>query len=185
MGETMSRAFVGDDQYDAADDEAPELKIPVPPGSRNYLTPDGAAALADELRELETERRPRLLAELNRLGASVSEASPDELSRARRELGRVNRRLEYLGRMASMAETIAPPDGGYDRVRFGAGVTVEEEGGAVSAYRIVGIDEADPERGLVGWTSPIARALMGKRPGDEATVALPEGTRRLMIVSIG
>ena len=180
----MSRAFIGDDQYDAADDEAPELKIPIPPGSRNYLTPDGAAALADELRELETERRPRLLAEIKRLGAPGYEADPDALSRAGRELGRVNRRLEYLGRMASIAETVNPPEAGYDRVRFGASVTVEEAGGAVSTYRIVGVDEADPERGLVGWTSPIARALMGKRAGDEATVALPDGARGLVIVSI-
>ncbi len=180
----MSRAFIGDDQYDAADDEAPELKIPIPPGSRNYLTPDGAAALADELRELETERRPRLLAEIKRLGAPGYEADPDALSRARRELGRVNRRLEYLGRMASIAETVNPPEAGYDRVRFGASVTVEEAGGAISTYRIVGVDEADPERGLVGWTSPIARALMGKRAGDEATVALPDGARGLVIVSI-
>ena len=63
----MSRAFVGDDQYDSSDDEAPELKVPIPPGSRNYLTPEGAKRLADELRELETGMRPKLVAEIERL----------------------------------------------------------------------------------------------------------------------
>lgn len=185
----MSRAFVGDDQYDAADDEAPEIKVPIPPGSRNYLTPEGAAALADELRSLETEERPRLAAEIDRLGKDGGHAAPEALSGARRSLGRVDRRIEYLSRMASMAETVEPPAAGYDRVRFGATVTVRDGGGGAegeeSTFRIVGVDEADPERGLLGWTSPIARALISKRPGDEAVAALPEGERRLVVVRLG
>jgi len=183
----MSRAFVGDDQYDAADDEAPEIKVPIPPGSRNYLTPEGAAALADELRSLETEERPRLAAEIDRLGKDGAQAAPEALSGARRAMGRVDRRIEYLSRMASMAETVEPPAAGYDRVRFGATVTVRDGGaeGEESTFRIVGVDEADPERGLLGWTSPIARALISKRPGDEAVAALPEGERRLVVVRLG
>jgi transcription elongation factor GreB len=181
----MSRAFVGDDQYDAADDEAPEIKVPIPPGSRNYLTPEGAAALADELRSLETEERPRLAAEIDRLGKDGGHAAPESLSNARRTLGRVDRRIEYLSRMASIAETVEPPAGGYDRVRFGATVTVSDADGTETTYRIVGVDEADPERGLIGWTSPIARALISRKPGDETVAALPEGERRLVVVALG
>jgi transcription elongation factor GreB len=180
----MSRAFVGDDQYDSTDDEAPEIKVPIPPGSRNYLTPEGAAALADELRELETRERPRLAAEIERLGAHGGNHAPDALSNGRRALGRVDRRIEYLSRMASIAETVDPPGNGYDRVRFGATVTVADHDGSRRVYRIVGVDEADPERGLIGWNSPIARALMGKKPGEQALAILPEGERRMDIDSV-
>lgn len=180
----MSRAFVGDGQYDSADDEAPEIKVPIPPGSRNYLTPDGAAALAAELSALETDSRPRLAAEIERLGKDPA-ASADALSAARRALGKADRRIEYLSRMASIAETVEPPSGGYDRVRFGASVEVEAAGGGRRSYRIVGVDEADPEAGLIGWNSPIARALMGKLPGNRAVAALPDGALELLVVSIG
>ncbi len=180
----MSRAFVGDDQYDSTDDEAPEIKIPIPPGSRNYLTPEGAARLADELSSLETIERPKLASEIERLGKTNADNSPDALSNARRALGRVDRRIEYLSRMASLAETVEPPEHGYDRVKFGASVTIMETDGRESTFRIVGVDEADPEHGLLGWTSPIARALIGKKPGDTALAILPAGERRLVIKSV-
>jgi len=180
----MSRAFVCDDQYDSADDEAPEIKMPIPPGSRNYLTPQGAARLADELRILETEERPRLAAEIDRMGKSGGQASPESLSNARRALGRVDRRIEYLSRMASIAETVEPPSGGFDRVKFGASVTVADEAGAESTWRIVGVDEADPEHGLIGWTSPMARALIGRKPGDAAVARLPEVERHYLVMSV-
>ncbi len=181
----MSRAFVGDDQYDAADDEAPEIKMPIPPGSRNYLTPAGAAKLADELRTLETEERPRLAAEIDRMGKSGGQASPESLSNARRALGRVDRRIEYLSRMASIAETVEPPAEGFDRVKFGATVLVADEQGVRSTWRIVGVDEADPGKGLIGWTSPLSRALIGKRPGDTAVAKIPDGERHYTVVSVG
>lgn len=177
----MSRAFVGDDQYDAADDEAPEIKIPIPPGSRNYVTPEGASRLAAELEELETAERPRLASELDRLGKDGMHAAPEALSTVRRSLGRINRRIEYLSRMASLAETVEAPPAGYDRVKFGATVTVSDESGSVSTWRIVGIDEADPPHGLIGWTSPIARALIGRKPGETAVARLPEGERHLLV----
>ncbi|OHD21387.1 MAG: hypothetical protein A2Y38_09780 [Spirochaetes bacterium GWB1_59_5] len=180
----MSRAFIGDDQYDAADDEAPEIKMPIPSGSRNYLTPTGAARLADELRALETEERPRLAAEIDKMSKSGGQASPESLSNARRALGRADRRMEYLSKMASIAETVEPPAEGLDRIKFGATATVADEAGAESTWRIVGVDEADPGHGLIGWTSPIARALIGKKPGDEAVAKLPEGERRYVVVSV-
>ncbi|GAB1458176.1 MAG: GreA/GreB family elongation factor [Spirochaetia bacterium] len=178
----MSRAFIGDDQYDAADDESPEIKIPIPAGSRNYVTPEGAALLAEELGRLETETRSSLTIEIERLVKGGQEAT-ELLSNTRRALGRVNRRIEYLSVMASLATTVETPAQGYDTVRFGATVTIME-GSTQSTYRIVGIDEADSQQGRIGWTSPIARALIGKRPGDNAVATLPEGERHITIVSI-
>ena len=194
----MSRAFVDEDDSTAGESEAPEIKIPIPQGSRNYLTPEGAERLSRELHELVQETRPRILAEVARMAG----ADKDELAALRRSLGLVERRVEYLSMMSSLAEVIPPPEGGYDRVKFGARIRVREapgggaaeagEGprgrpgaaGAESEYRIVGVDEAEPERGLIGWTSPVARALMGKRPGEVALVRLPAGERRLEILAV-
>ena len=179
----MSRAFVNDDAADSSADEAPEIRIPIPPGSRNYMTPEGAAMLADELARLETAERPKIAADIDRAGKSGTDA--DTLSSLRKSLARVDRRIEYLSRMAALADTIEPPMAGYAKVSFGARVAVIEPDGTGRTWRIVGIDEADPERGLVGWTSPLAKALMGKEAGSMVVVKLPDGTMELRIVSVG
>ncbi len=178
----MSRAFVDEASSDSRDEDAPEYKIPLPPGARNYVTPEGADLLSRELRSLEAGERPALATEILRLGSDPSNA--DALATARRRLARVDRRIEYLSRMASLTEIVAPPPGGYERVRFGARVTVQDPQGALSSFRIVGVDEADPEKGLVGWTAPLARALMGRLPGNTVTVPLPEGEALLTVVSL-
>ncbi|MCA1665329.1 MAG: GreA/GreB family elongation factor, partial [Myxococcales bacterium] len=67
---------------------------------------------------------------------------------------------------------------------FGASVDVEDDGGNARRYRIVGVDEADPKRGLVSWRSPIARALTGRRVGDATTLHTPGGDEELTIVAV-
>lgn len=181
-GKTVSRAFVDDDAPDATLDEAPEIKLPVPAGSRNYVTPEGAAALAEELTRLELEELPRLQVEIEK--ASRDATGTDRLAALRRESARAYRRAEYLGRMAAIAETVHAPDGGYTRVAFGATVTVRDADGMERRYRIVGVDEADPDSGLIGWRSPIARALMGRQPGDRTTAHLPESELVLTVVAL-
>ena len=70
------------------------------------------------------------------------------------------------------------------RARFGATVTVEDASGGERRYRIVGVDEADPKRGLVSWRSPVARALVGRSVGDVTTLRTPAGDEELQIVAI-
>ncbi len=86
--------------------------------------------------------------------------------------------------MAALAETIEAPENGYERVSFGARVRVRDEDGKERSYRIVGVDEADPERGLIGWSSPMARALMGKRAGEQALAKLPERELKLNLLAV-
>jgi len=191
----VSRAFVDEDSSSSREDEAPEIKIPVPPGSRNYLTPAGAEALSRELHQLTGEERPRARARLAALTAPGARPDPDELAQARARASAIDRRIAYLDAMAGLAEMVpSPPEGARDRVKFGAFARVREASGLglgdrarpgeSREYRIVGIDEADPERGLIGWPSPVARALMGKRVGDRVKVALPAGSLELVILEI-
>ncbi|MFH2115524.1 MAG: hypothetical protein ABIJ86_13560, partial [Spirochaetota bacterium] len=83
----MSRAFVNDDAPDASQDEAPQLRIPIPPGSRNYVTPAGAATLVDELTQLETVKLPHITAEIERAGRG-GVVPMDELSTLRVSLAK-------------------------------------------------------------------------------------------------
>jgi transcription elongation factor GreB len=156
--DSMSRAFVDESASESREGDAPELKIPLPPGAKNYVTPEGAARTRAELDALLQAPQPRL-----------------------RE---AERRIQYLSRMTAIMEVVSPSPGPAARVAFGAAVTVRGQDGTQRVYRIVGVDESDPSRGLVSWVSPIARALMGKRPGDTVTVSLPAGQAALTVVSI-
>ena len=155
----MSRAFVDESASESREENAPALKIPLPPGAKNYITPQGAKRTRAELEELLATAKPRL-----------------------RE---VDRRIEYLSHMAAIMEIVAPGAHPPERVVFGATVTVKEKGRGERTYRIVGVDESDPSRSWVSWVSPIARALTGRQPGDTVKVTLPAGEMLLTIVSIG
>ncbi len=154
----MSRAFVDESASESRENDAPELKIPLPPGAKNYVTPEGAARLRAELDELLALAAPRL-----------------------RE---VDRRIEYLSRMRAIMEVVSPDSRKPDRVVFGTTVTVREASGTGRTYRIVGVDESDPARGWVSWISPLARALVGKKQGEQARVKLPAGEELVTVVTI-
>ena len=176
----MSRAFVDDDSAQAGVQDLPEIPLPLPPGARNYLTPEGAAALASELAFLLRGERPRLAGALARAATGAA----GEAEALRRSLAELDRRASYLGRMSALAEVVGPPSGPPGRVVFGATARVRGADGRERAWRIVGVDESDPERGLVGWSSPLARALVGRRAGETALVRLPEGEEHLEILGV-
>jgi transcription elongation factor GreB len=79
---------------------------------------------------------------------------------------------------------VSDPTTDAKRVFFSAYVTVEDEDGNEKTYRIVGADESDLERGFISIDSPVARALLGKREGDEVTVRVPKGEVEYTIVAV-
>jgi transcription elongation factor GreB len=168
----VSRAFVDEDSGE--DDGLLDIPLPLPPGARNYMTPEGAARLHDELRELTERGRPRALAAL---------ASAPDAEEARHRLHEIDRRVAYLGRMASLLAVTETPEE-PERVAFGAWVELVDGEGRPELWRIVGADESDPGRGLLSWASPLSRALMGRKAGESVTARLPRGERRLRVISI-
>ncbi len=180
----MSRAFVDESNSQYQDEEAPEIKIPLPPGAANYMTPAGAQALAAELDSLRGRERPQAAGAATRLAASGAATDRDELAVQRRRLRELDRRIEYLSRMLARLEVVDPAAQKGERVLFGARVTVQRVDGSRQVYRIVGVDEADPARGEVSWIAPLARALLGRSPGESAMVKLPEGDERLRILAV-
>lgn len=179
----MSRAFVDEDAGHDDSADLLEIPLPLPAGARNYSTPEGATRVNDELRELVERARPRALAELAQAESAASASNTGvELGSIRRRIAELDRRIAYLGRMASLLEVVEPPEN-PTRVSFGLIIEVEEEGER-REYRIVGADESDPARGLLSWASPVARALVGKRIGEHAKVILPRGERHLKVLGL-
>ena len=166
----MSKAFTRES------DDAPELPVrprrpsPLPPGARNYLTAGGAQGLREELNRLINIEQPRLV------------ASKDD--QAKRQLQAVNERIEHLQQSLQSAVVVAPPALPDHQVRFGSTVTVRNQRGEESRYRIVGVDETDVDRDWVSWLSPIAKALLNARVGEQVRIKLPGGEEQLEIVAV-
>lgn len=168
----MSRAFTKD--------EAPEAPLVVPPraplpeGVPNYVTPAGLAALRAEREALEAERA----------GIDALDQQDDTVRRDRRL---VAGKLALLAARLAQACVVEPARQAPGVVRFGATVRVESADGT-RTVRIVGVDEAAAgeasEPLAVAFTSPIARALTGKREGDAATLVTPLGEEALTVREI-
>lgn len=158
----MSRAFTRDGDEHALP-VVPE-RAPLPEGSPNYVTARGLALLREEAAALDERRR-------------MLSGGPRE------ELGVIDARRERLAARLASAVVVAPP-ADADVVRFGATVRVRAPDEKERTYRIVGVDEADAEQGMLAFTSPIARALVGKEPGDVALVTTPRGTERLEVLGV-
>ncbi|HEY1109593.1 MAG TPA: GreA/GreB family elongation factor [Opitutaceae bacterium] len=167
----MSRAFVRESDVPQLP-ELPPLASPLPPGAKNYLTAAGARRLREELAQLVEADRPRLA------------SAPADDTDAKRELQILDQRIRYLQESLRTAEVAENPPGISDIVRFGTTITVREASGAETAYRIVGVDETDLEHNHVSWLSPIARALMNAKRGDNIAFKAPRGLRQLEIVRI-
>lgn len=161
----MSKAFTRDDDGDDLAVVAP--LPPLPPGVPNYVTPEGFAALAAEVRRLEGER-PAL--------------RQSEDPAARGQLARVEARLRALAERLERAEVVHPP-ADAEVVRVGAWVRVDTDAG-LREVRIVGLDEADARAGKVSWRAPLAAALLGARRGDSVTVSTPRGEETVDILDV-
>lgn len=164
----MSKAFTKESDEGPGNEVQPEAKDPLPAGVKNYVTPEGARLLREELSRLEHESRPK-----GEKGAA-----------ARKRLEALERRIQFLrDRIANMT-VVDPGSQDKDSVHFGATVTVADEEGNEKSYHIVGVDESDPAKGKISWISPIAKALISARVGDVVTLELPDGNAELEILQI-
>lgn len=180
----MNKAFVKED--DAWDEpEAPvDPLADIPAGSRNYMTPAGAAALRAELETLTRDERPPLVAELNRLNQGSLGGTDPRSREVRKEARRIERRIQWLTGRLAVTEMIDPVGHESQGIHFGARVTVFSESDEERTYTIVGIDETCIEEGRISWASPLARALLDGREGDIVKVKTPAGEEELEILAV-
>jgi transcription elongation factor GreA len=154
--------------------------------SKVPLTARGAAQLKEELRRLKSEERPKVTAAIAAARAHGDLKENAEYHAAKEQQGLMEARIRDIEAKLSNAQIIDVTGlnaGG--RVVFGATVhLVDVADGTETRYQIVGEDEADVKGGLLSIGSPIARALIGKREGDEVEVTTPSGRRAYEITSV-
>ncbi len=150
-----------------------------------YITPEGAAKLQAELAQLWNVERPRVTQEVSDAAALGDRSENAEYIYGKKRLREIDRRIRYLQKRLDQLVVVREPVARDGRALFGAWVTVEDEEGRETRYRLVGPDETEAEAGLISIDSPIGRALLGKRADDEVTVQRPKGRITYTILSVG
>ncbi len=148
-----------------------------------YLTPEGKQRFSAELRELLTVRRHEVEERIRRAKEFSDTVDNAEYDEAKTEQAFVEGRIQELERLLASARMIEEPTRA-DYVRMGSHVKVVDGEGDEQTYYLVGSHEADPRRGLISNESPIGRALMGKRAGEQVTVVAPGGSFDLKVLEI-
>jgi len=150
-----------------------------------FITPEGLARIRAEYGELFGVERPKIVETVS-WAASLGDRSENaDYIYGKRRLREIDRRLGHLARIMKQAKVVDPAaQPTRDQVRFGATVELADEDDARRTVMIVGDDEADASAGRIGWSAPIARALVGAKVGDERIVRLPSGEKSYEVVTI-
>jgi transcription elongation factor GreA len=148
------------------------------------LTPEGLANLKAELDELTTRRRREVaqrIKEAREFGDISENAEYDD---AKNEQAMLEARIAQLEEKLRSATVIDASDLGTDVVGVGSVVHVKDEGGKSTKYSIVGSAEANPAEMKLSNESPVGKALLGRKRGEEVVIATPKGKRKLKITKI-
>jgi transcription elongation factor GreB len=149
-----------------------------------FITAAGFARLREEYDELFGVERPKIV-EIVSWAASLGDRSENaDYLYGKKRLREIDRRLSYLAKVMKAAKIVDPSAQDTDQVRFGATVELADEQGARRTITIVGDDEADATAGRIGWSAPLAKALIGAKVGDERVVVLPAGEKSYEVVAI-
>ena len=153
--------------------------------SPRFITPQGLARLRSEYDELFGVERPKVVETVS-WAASLGDRSENaDYLYGKKRLREIDRRLAHLARVMKAAKAVDPASqAATGEVRFGATVEMADEHDNRRTLTIVGDDEADASAGRIGWSAPLARALVGAKVGDERTVRLPNGEKSYAVVAI-
>jgi len=157
---------------------------PPPERSSPYITRQGADDLKAQLAELWRLRRTDVVPALSAAAAEGDRSENAEYIYRKKQLGEIDRKIRYLSKRLEVIKIVDRPPAQQDRVFFGAWVSVEDDTGHWLEYRIVGADETDAGRGMISVDSPLARALLGRSPGDLVTVTLPDRVAEFVLRAI-
>jgi transcription elongation factor GreB len=181
-GASMNKAFTKETD---ADDED-ELPVPSQPASgKNYITPGGYARLRAELLDLIDNERPKVVDIVHWAASNGDRSENGDYLYGKKRLREIDRRIRFLTQRLEIAEISDPGiHHGNDQVFFGATVTYADDQGLERTVTILGIDEAVSAMGQISWVSPVARALLKARTGDEVTLVTPQGSRLLEVLKV-
>jgi transcription elongation factor GreB len=181
----VNKAFTREPDGEQDDDDGASALPPLPPGARNYITPAGYARLRAELIGLLDVERPKVVETVSWAAKNGDRSENGDYLYGKKRLREIDRRIRFLTKRLDIAEVADPAlHHGRDQVFFGATVTYADEAGDERTVTIKGIDEADNLAGEVSWVSPVARALLKARVGDEVTLVTPLGPQRIEVMDV-
>ncbi|RVQ69739.1 transcription elongation factor GreB [Croceicoccus ponticola] len=151
----------------------------------NPITPAGYATLRARYDVLLGTERPKVVDIVSWAAGNGDRSENGDYIYGRKRLREIDRELSHLSRRMKAARVVNPADQpDTTRVFFGATVTIADEDNVHRTVTIVGDDEADAGKSLIGWGSPLARALRGSSVGDLRSVHLPAGDKEWEVMSI-
>ncbi len=139
------------------------------------ITLEGKLALEEEMKRLKSVDRPSVIEAIAAARAQGDLKENAEYAAAREKQSFIEGRILDIGDKLARAEVIDPKSIKSDKVMFGATVTLTDEDGKVVKYSIVGEPEADFNKGRISISAPLARAIIGKKVGEEAEAKTPKG----------
>ena len=154
-------------------------------GRVRFITPAGFGRIRAEYEQLFGQERPKLVETIAWAASNGDRSENGDYIYGRKRLREIDRRLGYLSKVMKEARLVDPASQpSQDQVRFGATVELADDEDDRRILTIVGDDEADASAGTIGWSAPLARALIGARVGDERIVHLPAGDKGYEVIAI-
>ncbi|PPD48912.1 MAG: transcription elongation factor GreB [Methylotenera sp.] len=153
---------------------------------KNYITPEGFAALKAEFHQLYKIERPEVVRTVSWAASNGDRSENGDYIYGKRRLRQIDSRCRHLMRRMDLAEIVdASQQQHLEKVYFGAWVTLYNlDDDTEHTYRIVGKDELEPSKGYISWISPLAKSIMGKSVGDKVRAATPKGEETFEIIEI-
>lgn len=180
----MNKAFVKESSEDS-DDDLDIAQAEIPARSKNYITPAGYERMRSELLHLIDEERPDVVKLVSWAASNGDRSENGDYIYGKRRLREIDRRIRFLTKRLDLAEVVdASRQENLDQVFFGATVDYATQDGEEHTVTIVGIDEVDLDRGHVSWISPVARALLKARIGDQVTLHTPAGPEPIDVIDV-
>jgi transcription elongation factor GreB len=180
----MNKAFVKESSEDN-DDDLDVAQPDIPAGTKNYITPAGHRRMRNELLQLIDEERPEVVKLVSWAASNGDRSENGDYIYGKRRLREIDRRIRFLTKRLDLAEVVnSSRQENTDQVFFGATVEYATEDGESHTVTIVGVDEVDLDHGHVSWISPIARALLKSKVGDQVTLHTPAGPEPIDVLDV-
>lgn len=153
---------------------------------KNYITPEGLAALQAEFHQLYKVERPEVVRTVSWAAGNGDRSENGDYIYGKRRLRQIDSRCRHLMRRMDLAEVVDSSQQQHlQKVFFGAWVTLFNlQDDSEHIYRIVGKDEIEPTKGYISWISPLAKAMLGKSVGDTIRVATPKADEEFEVIDI-
>lgn len=181
----MNKAFTRESDTAPEEDDGAATPPPLPPGTKNYLTPAGYARLRAELMSLLDDERPKIVEIVSWAAKNGDRSENGDYLYGKKRLREIDRRIRFLTQRLDIAEVVDPAlHFGRDQIFFGATVTYVNRRDEERTVTIKGIDEVDSLNGEVSWIAPVARALLKARVGDEVQLVTPGGLEQIEVIAV-